>query len=377
MILMLASCGEESITPGGGREIEPGPNWQFEQVYYNISFDSQSVELSPILPNPGDLSVPQHCDWLEVRVDIYTEYYPGITVGELKNTLVENDARRISDLVTYKQYLNDAGQLILNVTVPQNETEYYLVYCLYLHEGNCFTFAQIIQAPRELDEIRTMNIRVDGEIYTSAYEIDKDGNYVFSDSEFSKMLAYCEDNDSLEMVVLESDIVDYIDPAREDLEAYLESVIQSSGKQQVTRADEGGFQYMTSTDIAYFGLFCDANYKGDYLSYNLVNNWNSYNLPNLDTWKKNDKLSSIAVGYNAKETKYCAILTVWEDADFNYGDNSRSKHRLSIIASYWNPKVTISNLKNVKLINSSKNWNDRISCISGHIGYWGRSMLDY
>lgn len=227
-----------------------------------------------------------------------------------------------------------------------------------------------------------MRIRVDNKVYSSEYELDADGSYHYSDDEFASIIGSLQANDDIEMVIIENGIVDYVDMNRPDLDEYLTSLARNAGSNansdDVTRSDApDAFRYMTATDLGYFAIFDDAQYQGKDRHSGLDNYCYAYTLQNLKIWGMNDIVSSLAVGYNGTRQDLCAILTVWDDADFNYGDTNRSKHRMSVIASYWNRRVSIDNLKNVKCKNSSASWNDRMSCISGHFGYWGKSMLDY
>jgi hypothetical protein len=91
----------------------------------------------------------------------------------------------------------------------------------------------------------------------------------------------------------------------------------------------------------------------------------------------NDKVSSLAVSYNGTNPEVCAVLTIWEDSYYNYGDNDRTKHRISIVATKDNPKVSISKLKSVKCINSLSTWNDRISSYSFAFGNYDSHLKDY
>lgn len=91
----------------------------------------------------------------------------------------------------------------------------------------------------------------------------------------------------------------------------------------------------------------------------------------------NDKVSSLAVSYNGTNKDVCAVLTIWEDSDYNNGDNDRTKHRISVIATYDQRKVMYPDLKKIKCIGSSNSWNDRISSLSFHFGYVDSQWKNY
>ena len=91
----------------------------------------------------------------------------------------------------------------------------------------------------------------------------------------------------------------------------------------------------------------------------------------------NGKVSSLAVAYNGDNAEICAVLTVWEDSYFNFGDYDRTKHRISFIASKATPHISWPSLKKIKCMGSSNSWNDRISSFSFHFGYYGRGLKDY
>ena len=91
----------------------------------------------------------------------------------------------------------------------------------------------------------------------------------------------------------------------------------------------------------------------------------------------NDKVTSLVVAYDGDDDEVCAVLTVWEVIHYNYGDNDRTKHRLSFVASYESPRVMRDNLKNIKCIGSGDSWNDRISSYSFYFGNYARKLKDY
>ncbi|MFS6554639.1 hypothetical protein VPJ68_03895, partial [Parabacteroides distasonis] len=61
----------------------------------------------------------------------------------------------------------------------------------------------------------------------------------------------------------------------------------------------------------------------DQLQKGLDNFHFTWNLPNLKPYGMNDKITSIAVGYKGYDKGVCSVLTVWDDADYNSGDDYR------------------------------------------------------
>ncbi|MDE6805265.1 MAG: hypothetical protein K2J05_00505, partial [Muribaculaceae bacterium] len=286
----------------------------------------------------------------------------------------------------YTQYLDSDGVLCLKVSIPANHLAEYRLFEISAiknkdidkHETFYYASGLIIQDPVDPvpSEVRDlMRIRINGEIYSSEYTYNVETGYEFANPGFAEILAKVESDDRWRMVILESDIVDYIDFTRPDIEDYLRQL--SSAAFPMTRAASAGFANMGSNDIGYFAVYDNGDFKGSNICKGLTDLYSTFSIQNLKDYGMNDKISSIAVAYNYTDPNLCSVITVWDDAGWNNGDTSRSKHRLSIIASSSNRQVTYSSLKNVKCLNSSKNWNDRISSISCHFGYWGRSMLDY
>jgi len=99
------------------------------------------------------------------------------------------------------------------------------------------------------------------------------------------------------------------------------------------------------------------------------NPYDIYEIPYMKSVGLNDKVSSLMVRYNMDDPNGCAILTVWEDSNFNHDDNDRTKHRTNFVATYTERTKAVGNLKNVSCFNAHDSWNDRISSISFHVGY--------
>lgn len=252
-------------------------------------------------------------------------------------------------------------------------------------------YIRIYQLPKEdstSDDSRfPMQIRYKGKLYSSMAEIDDNGEYHYDDPEFASMMNYLDNTPGIDAVVKDNLIVDYYDA---DDPVYLNilngvdrpidptlSLTPVSTTLSKTRAD--GFEHFTQGSIGYYAAFSDGEFKGDYLTFSAKNLHNSHNLRDLKLIGMNDKLSSVAVYYGGDLPNVCAVLTVWENGNYNNDDNNipRRKHRVSFIATYYNRKISRNSLKNVKLINASGSWNDRISALSFHFAYLDKPLMDY
>lgn len=143
---IVEPSADEPIIECGG-EIR-AQKWFFEQWLYEISSDSQTVELSPLKSTPNSYPAPEQWTGMFTRVEIYREY-PHSNDIDFFDNLVESDAYRYNPLVTYDQYHNEAGQLILTISVPENDSEYYRLYCLYPEVGAYFASVEIVQVPKQ------------------------------------------------------------------------------------------------------------------------------------------------------------------------------------------------------------------------------------
>lgn len=145
---------------------------------------------------------------------------------------------------------------------------------------------------------------------------------------------------------------------------------------EATRAGDP-FQWQSSNALGYCALFDDSNYTDTYMYYNLLGLNKFEDCNKMSNKNLNDKVSSLAVSYNGTNKDVCAVLTIWEDSDYNNGDNDRTKHRISVIATYDQRKVMYPDLKKIKCIGSSNSWNDRISSLSFHFGYVDSQWKNY
>lgn len=230
-----------------------------------------------------------------------------------------------------------------------------------------------------------MKVRYKGKVRSSMAHIDDDGKIVMEDVGFKEFMENLESRDGIEAVVMDDEIIDYFDDSDVAVKpalAALRTAIDESMSVNV-RADLGttrgkdAFRYMADYAAGYFAVFDDTGFSDTNMYRNLSDFMESFDNGYLRGNGLNDKISSLAVAYKGTDKDVCAVLTVWEDSYYNNGDDNRTKHRLSFVASYYTPMVSRDNLKRIKCINSSNSWNDRISSLSFHFGHYNTNLKDY
>lgn len=119
-------------------------------------------------------------------------------------------------------------------------------------------------------------------------------------------------------------------------------------------------------DLACLELWDDTNFKDTYREFHIKDYYTSHDIRILKDYGLNDKVSSLKIHNKLTNYSLIAIVTVWEDSNFNHGDHDRTKHRMNFYANS-NGIGSYGNLKKIPCGGSS--WNDRISSFSFHIGY--------
>lgn len=378
MLIAIASCGKEEWVPNSinGYDLKASD----EMIDYKPQTVMVEIEKATIKGLSEYDQFSYECDILVKYVrDGVESYEPSgdmvVNIPWCHISDVEQDGKKLVKLDFDENDTDEIRGIRVWIKTPGNNDSV----------ADFFGFCDVFQLPKDDVGINKIKIRYRGEIHESGYHYNE-GTLVFHDDKFSKLLDQLHSDENIGMIILDSEIVDYYDLDDENFMNFTQELDRSVPADTpvilrddliMTRAANDGFQFMNSGDLGYFAMFDDSDYTGQNLHTVVTNFHNSYNLPNLSGYDMNDKISSLAVGYNGSDPKVCAVLTIWDDADYNYGDNDRKKHRISIVASHRNPKVARNNLKTIRCINSSDNWNDRISCISCHFGYYDRSLLDY
>ena len=289
----------------------------------------------------------------------------------------------IRDGVTYLRVhlLENTGYTVCNIEVhievlTKNEsgsgTDYRWAYCII----------QIKHYPQD-----TTKIRYKKHTYESAVSEDENGNMVYEDAQTAELMASLANRDDIETVVI-GDMVYLFDSEDMKSDKKLRKLLrgeaptrsEGTGNTGVgTYASEGSaFANMRDTDKGFAILFDDKYYTDTRFWGNFGSDYDLFlDVPDMENVGLNDKVSSLAVAYEGSSSDICFVLTVWEDKNYNYGDNDRTKHRISFIATSENRRTCVGNLKNVPCMHSSNSWNDRISSISMHYGNTGINLKDY
>lgn len=230
-----------------------------------------------------------------------------------------------------------------------------------------------------------MKIRFKGKEYSTMARLNIEEEIVMENPEFLETINRIEAIENIEAIVQEDGIVDYFDASDMALKpalARLRQSIDTSTRCNIlpleapTRTKDA-FRFMTENALGYYALFDDHDFTDTYYGSSLTDFNEVKDIDNMKDIYLNDKVSSLAIAYNGDNPNICSVLTIWEDTYFNHGDDTQSKHRITLVASKNFPRLQWSNLKTMKCIGSSKTWNDRISSFSFHFGYYGYGLKDY
>lgn len=231
----------------------------------------------------------------------------------------------------------------------------------------------------------TFKGRYKKQTYISEIEEDENGNLIYKDEATRNLIERLNSLDGVETVVA-NDMVYFFDAADLSADTSLRKLCRNESSPMASKAIlvntrasvANAFSYRTANALGYGILFDDTNFEDTRIYKNLTESfydlWEETDLKSLGM---NDKPSSLAVGYYGDDAKTTCVLTVWEDKDFNFGDNDRTKHRMSFVASVDAPTLAVANLKKIPCIGSSNSWNDRISSFSLHFGNYGINLKDY
>lgn len=231
-----------------------------------------------------------------------------------------------------------------------------------------------------------VKVRYKGQIHSSMATLDEQEKLVYEDADFAVFMEDLSNRSGIEAIARENGIIDYYD--NDDVEAVsairrmmdpieTSSIIEPRWRTFATRSDANPYRYMNANALAYCALFDDKGYKDTHIYQNFTSLTQFYDQERMQNIGLNDKVTSLAVAYNGNDSTICAVLTVWEDTNYNHGDNNRTKHRMNFVASYYSPTMGWRNLKQVPCLTGNDTWNDRISSISFHFGHYGSYLIPY
>lgn len=286
---------------------------------------------------------------------------------------------------------NADGQTVLNVEVAQNDTGKERAIRLYVgvddYKGKLVAELIIIQKPAPDQTPFTYTARYKNVMRSSSAHLDMDEKIVFDDPDFAAWIADIESKDGIRIIIMDDEVVDYYDDEDEASNPAVKSITEvvDASRPFALRHDlvniptraNGAWNDMEDNALGYFAMFDDDNYSDTHTSTNLYEFDKTRDCNNMRDIGLNDKVTSLVVAYNGTDEKVCSVLTIWEDSHYNFGDNDRTKHRISFVASYERPRVMRDNLKNIKCIGSGDSWNDRISSFSFYFGNYARKLKDY
>ncbi|MDE6804305.1 MAG: hypothetical protein K2J29_06715 [Muribaculaceae bacterium] len=402
MSTLLVACSnnqptDEPDTPPGSYDVT---NYWFDGFIYHYHPDSiVSADAHELTFYTKKMRHDYH--WDKTYMDITLWDYDAIdgygikgdNAGAWKGCDFKKDGNTLSyDWISFELVIN-GEEYWVNVHVKPNDTgkercarfeitEYPEVYLTWR------TTLIVTQKPVIDDTPFEIKARYKENIYSTQAHLDSMENLVFEDTEFSEMMKMLQNREDIECVILEDGIIDYFD--NEDMKSNpilnaLTTRASMVNTPELTRSGcpnhsenlHNGYRFMDSDAVGYFGLFDDTNFKDTYFAKSVTSKYTVFDLPYTGDAGLENKISSVALAYEATDKDVCAVLTLWEDGSYNFGDIYRKSHRISLIATPSHPHVWHSNLKNVPCLNSSQSWNDRISSCSFHFGILGTSFKDY
>ena len=328
--------------------------------------------------------------------DADINYYPQFGRGEwIMKDFIKEDKLVYNDWISFELVVESKYEYKVNVKVQPNNTgaERRALFSI-IHYENCecvpniFSENSIFLIVTQKPVIDTtpfeIKARYKNKTYTTQAHLDDVENLIFEDTEFSKMMEMLQKRKDIECVILEDDVVDYFD--KEDMKSnpILNAInihAENRDDKELTRANcpthsenlNNGFDFMTSDALSYFGIFDGVNFKDTNFTKNLTGQYSAFDLEYINDAKLDNKTSSIALAYEAKDNDVCAVLTLYDQGGYSKGGiiSDDMFYRMYMIATPSHPHVWHSDLKKVPCLNTSKSWNDRISSCSFHFGILG------
>lgn len=280
---------------------------------------------------------------------------------------------------------SEEGKPVIKVSLKRNDTKEprnvsFDAWPDIKYKGSpIFGYVLIKQEPAITEGCQfTAKIKYKDRYYTSGATNDEYGNIVYTEEDFLKVMNEIDATPNIKIMIMEDGVAYYYDDNDIKQNQPYKDILALQNDEHMnmqTRANDGFADY--NWELGYFGIFEHKEFSGSKITKSFDNFDYAYDLPRLSTRNMNDKISSIALAYNGTDPLVCSVLTIWDDSDFNFGDDNRNKHRISIIASSKARITTVTDLKNIKKHNSSSSWNDCISSTAFHFGYIDSLLLDY
>ena len=331
---------------------------------------------------PGNCRIIGVCESIEGMEDTYQmaagESIPdavsadglSFSAGWIKGSLVPTDR---NSRLTVELLPNDTGlrrQMIVDVGIQIEHT-------LYLGQ------LTVIQLAMEEEESYYIQAIYKGRQYSTVVNIDGYGNMSYEDQEFHNLISSLDQKESVETVIEPDGIIHFYDSEEMKTSLKLKAIFHPENLPQsysifgggfLTRGD--AFAGLDSSKPGGMAVYDDNNFSDRDIKFNLNGFESIYALDDLSRYSMNDKISSVAVTYNATDETVCSVLTLWNDDHYNYADKDGKKHRITFIANKDNRQMSWKDLKSIPYLGGGGNWNDKASSLIFHAGYYGNKPND-
>jgi hypothetical protein len=382
MISTLVSCGDNDV------DMNFSIGYTTSIADETISADKQELYITVSPLNGSEYKDASNWKFFQIADSLYPEK-DGWVFGRDVDVITNNGKKVSHDGWIDMENITINGINYLHLNISENIGDARAVRITFANfEGYpMLKGGQVIIRQEAAPDYSTFEAkaRYKDKLYTSTAHHDKDGTIVYDDESFSSLMSYLDELDAVEVFVTGDCIVNYFDS--EDIENNPQvnkmiRKIDTSAMQQLNALKLNNFSSRSDSnseygqEIASCELYDDSDFSDTSAKKSLTELTDIWDVTNLKQLNLNDKISSLIVKYNITDENLCAILTIWEDSDFNHGDSDRTKHRINFIANKYTPKTT-AKLKDLHCIGSRNTWNDRISSSSFHIGYNGINLKEY
>ena len=242
---------------------------------------------------------------------------------------------------------------------------------------------EIVQNPLEEKESYNIEAMYHGRKYSTLVNINEYGEMSYENVDFSDLISFLDQKKGVETVIEPDGIIHFYDSEEMETSPKLKAIFHPEGLPQsysvlgggfLTRGD--AFAGLDSSKPGGMAVYDDNNFSDRAIKFNLNGFESIYAIDDLSGYGMNDKISSVAVTYNATDETVCSVLTMWDDDHYNHADVDGNKHRITFIANKDNRQMSWNNLKSIPYLGGGGNWNDKASSLVFHAGYYGNKPAD-